>query len=203
MSISYNRYYPRISQILSGDKIPDSLGSIKDAVVSQNTPYHRTKCHGTYGVDETYPNVLIPASYVGTDPLLAQSNFDGNEFLNWFNNSWFAVGSNAGMLSPSYTYIAPPLDGVWATAPYLHNGSVPTLQDLLNSSQRPTYWKRSFNTNDYDFDRVGWTYTSEAGAFDNETYNTTLPGYGNSGHVFGDVLNEEEVTSLIEYLKTL
>lgn len=160
-------------------------------------------CHGTYGTNETYPNALIPASYVGTDPYLSQSNYDQAYFLNWFNTSWFSNGENPAELVASGSYIAPPLDGIWATAPYLHNGSVPTLEDLLNSPNRPTYWKRSFDTDDYDFEKVGWNYSAVSGASDNETYNTTLPAYSNSGHTFGDLLLEEERADLIEYLKTL
>ena len=54
----------------------------------------------------------------------------------------------------------PPLDGVWATAPYLHNGSVPTLEAVLKSSDRPALWQRKLreagNVKGYDlsiFDR--------------------------------------------------
>jgi hypothetical protein len=57
-------------------------------------------------------------------------------------------------------YIAPPLDGIWATAPYLHNGSVPDLATLLKSSSRPTYWLRSFDDGDYDLTNVGWKCTT-------------------------------------------
>ena len=41
---------------------------------------------------------------------------------------------------PGYT--APPLDGIWATGPFLHNGSVPNLALVLDSTRRPTYWRR-------------------------------------------------------------
>ena len=160
-------------------------------------------CHGTYGENETYPNVLIPTSFVGTDPLLAQSNYDQDYFLNWFNNSWFGREPNAGILQASASYIAPPLDGVWATAPYLHNGSVPTLEDLLNSKQRPTYWQRSFNTSDFDFEKIGWNYSETAAGGSTDIYNTTLPGYSNAGHTFADELTDEDRKALLEYLKTL
>jgi hypothetical protein len=49
--------------------------------------------------------------------------------------------------------------GIWATAPYLHNGSVPTPADLLDSSKRPEFWQRSSsNTTDNYFEKVGWPY---------------------------------------------
>jgi cytochrome c peroxidase len=55
--------------------------------------------------------------------------------------------------------MAPPLDGIWITAPYLHNGSVPTLEALLNSSLRPRYWSRNFKKKEYDYEKIGWKHT--------------------------------------------
>src|SRR5256885_8025425 len=51
---------------------------------------------------------------------------------------------------PQPGYIAPPLDGIWATAPFFHNGSVPTLEGVLDSTKRPAKWTRSFVSTDYD-----------------------------------------------------
>jgi hypothetical protein len=68
-------------------------------------------------------------------------------------------------------YQAPPLYGVWATAPYFHNGSVPSVEAVLNSSERPQIWQRKLQTingvtgydqglaSAYDFQRLGWQYT--------------------------------------------
>ncbi len=110
-------------------------------------------------------------------------------------------------------YQAPPLDGVWATAPYLHNGSVPTLYDMLNSKSRPKIFTRSFKTGveDYDQIKVGWKVRelgkpAPANATPYErrrVYDTAQPGRGNQGHTFGDRLTEEERRAVIEYLKTL
>ncbi|MCB0577028.1 MAG: hypothetical protein KDC61_20890, partial [Saprospiraceae bacterium] len=110
-----------------------------------------------------------------------------------------------GQLLPNSGYVAPPLDGIWATAPYLHNGSVPTLEDLLNSPQRPAYWKRTFDNTEAEYDKVkvGWKYSVETSQADADTYNTTLAGYRNQGHTFGDVLGADDRKALIEYLKTL
>jgi hypothetical protein len=54
-------------------------------------------------------------------------------------------------------YQTPPLDGVWATAPYFHNGSVPTIAGVLESKSRPSIYTRSFSTEKdaYDQQRVG------------------------------------------------
>lgn len=161
-----------------------------------------SKCHGTYGPDGQYPNLLVPASIIQTDSLLYQSNYQNPQFIDWFNKSWFAKGTEAAKLEPFNGYIAPPLDGIWITAPYLHNGSVPTLDALLNSKERPTYWIRDFENLTYDYEKIGWKFTTEKSA-KAKGYNTELKGYNNSGHYFGDKLTKEERKALLEYLKTL
>jgi mono/diheme cytochrome c family protein len=162
-----------------------------------------SKCHGNYGEGGDYPNLLIPESIIRTDSLLYKNNYQSPQFIDWFNNSWFAQGDHPARLEPFNGYIAPPLDGIWITAPYLHNGSVPTLEALLDSRLRPAYWSRDFNNPQYDYDRIGWKYTREEGPRETAVYNTTLPGYGNYGHTFGDRLNDHDRKAVIEYLKTL
>ena len=160
-------------------------------------------CHGTYDDIETYPNRIIPTQEVGTDPALAQSYIDQPGFLHWLQESWFAQSPNPASFIAVDGYLAPPLDGIWATAPYLHNGSIPNLETLLDSSKRPTYWKRNFENSTYDHVHVGWPFTEESGPIDTYTYNTTRIGYGNQGHTYADALSNEERSALITYLKTL
>ena len=162
-----------------------------------------SKCHGTYGPDGRYPNLLIPQAVIGTDSLINNSNYQQSDMIRWFNTSWFSKGDHPARLEPFNGFIAPPLDGVWITAPYLHNGSVPTLEALLDSRIRPTYWRRDFSSLRYDYRKLGWKYEETSKKKDRDTYDTTLPGYGNGGHTFGDRLNEGERSALIEYLKTL
>jgi energy-coupling factor transporter ATP-binding protein EcfA2 len=101
-------------------------------------------------------------------------------------------------------YKARPLNGVWATAPYLHNGSVPNLDALLRPAKdRP----RSFSVGCREFDlvRVGFN-TEKPGAF---TFNTVapdgtpIPANSNVGHEFGTTLSVNDRRALLEYLKTL
>lgn len=165
-----------------------------------------TSCHGTYSDDpsaETYPNLLVAIEEVGTDPLLAESYLDQPEFLDWLQASWFASHDDAATFEAEAGYIAPPLDGVWATAPYLHNGSVPDLYTLLDSSQRPARWRRDFGDSTYDLDRVGWPHEAVDAATDTDVYDTTRPGYASSGHTYGDDLTDDERDALVEYLKSL
>lgn len=160
-------------------------------------------CHGTYGDKESYPNYLIPGSVIQTDSLLYSANYSEPQFIDWFNKSWFTQGSHPARLEPFKGYVAPPLDGIWVTAPYLHNGSVPTLEAVLNSNVRPAFWSRNFEKPEYDYDKVGYKYAVEKAGDSVTIYNTTLRGYGNYGHYFGDVLSDGERKAVIEYLKTL
>jgi hypothetical protein len=180
------------------NKIDDQLARQGQKLFNENCSH----CHGTYGEGGEYPNLLIPAVTIGTDTALFASNYSYPQFIEWFNKSWFTAGDHPAQLVPYRGYIAPPLDGVWITAPYLHNGSVPTLEGVLNSKERPTYWTRDFKKPVYDYDSPGWKYTSlkEPSKF---VYNTTLKGYNNSGHLFGDKLSAAERKAVIEYLKTL
>jgi hypothetical protein len=97
-------------------------------------------------------------------------------------------------------YRARPLNGIWATAPYLHNGSVPNLYDLLLS---PAHRPKFFYVGSWEFDPVHVgveTGSPFAGAF---YFDTRLPGNANSGHEYGTSLSEPEKMALIEFLKTL
>jgi len=164
------------------------------------------KCHGTYGETPAYPNKIIALEEIGTDPKRYQNI--NEKFGDAYNASWFAKGFKP--LMPTGGYQAPPLDGVWATAPYFHNGSVPTLASVLESRARPKIYTRSFRTGEEDYDRVnvGWKVrkTVPGGANDFERrkiYDTTQPGRGNGGHTYGDELSDAERRAVIEYLKTL
>ena len=178
-------------------------------------------CHGTYGAlgsdrsDDTYPNKVISVDAVRTDPLYAAYAVTSG-ITAWYNSSWFATSYPASRFEPEPGYVAPPLDGIWATAPYLHNGSVPTAWDLLDSYARPAVWARyapaarargrrgaapTGAADEYDHGRLGWKY--RAGEGGKHAYDTTRPGYGNGGHTYGDHLTDQQRRSVVEYLKTL
>ena len=110
-------------------------------------------------------------------------------------------------------YVAVPLDGIWSRAPYLHNGSVPTLEDMLRpEKQRPIYFYLGDDSS-YDLQRIGVPYKAittangdRAGEREkNEQYkfDTSLQGNSNKGHSYGTDLNNAEKTALLEYLKSL
>jgi len=188
---------------LEPPKFPKPINKVlakEGAIVFTN---NCSKCHGKYEKPEEYPNVLIQGSVIKTDSLLYKSNYQNPQFVEWFNKSWFSQGEHPAQLEPFDGYIAPPLDGVWITAPYLHNGSVPTIEALLNSKIRPTYWQRDFDLPQYAYEKLGWAFVKQEEAGNTNVYNTTLPGYGNYGHYFGDKLTAKERKAVMEYLKTL
>jgi hypothetical protein len=96
-------------------------------------------------------------------------------------------------------YKAPPLNGIWATAPYLHNGSVANLWQLLTP---PEQRASRFIAAGRDFDpvAVGLPADDAAPGF---ALDTALPGNANAGHSYGTGLSAEEKNKLLEFLKTL
>ena len=169
------------------------------------------QCHGVY---DGRGNVDWPGTHadVGTD----RSRLDvvSAAFIEAFDES--PIGRE-GSLRKSRGYAATPLTGVWANFPYLHNGSVPTLYDLLGpASERP----RMFDVmaaRTLDRERVGQPLyrrpadarLGEAELFrrygdDRDWFNTTRPGSSNAGHDFWSrIRTDENRRALIEYLKTL
>jgi hypothetical protein len=99
-------------------------------------------------------------------------------------------------------YQAVPLDGIWMRAPYLHNGSVPNLTELLEPpGKRTQVFYRGYDL--YDPVKVGFDTESEAARQHGFRLDTTERGNGNQGHLYGTTLNAAEKKALIEYLKTL
>jgi cytochrome c5 len=208
-------YFPDVNAYITSLQAPAFPGSVDQAKAEEGKVLFEStcsKCHGTYGAsasEDSYPNLLIAVDDVGTDPELARgaSQF-AQAYVDWFNGSFYG---EIASLEPQDGYVAPPLDGIWATAPYFHNGSVPTVEAVLNSAARPKYWTRTFDDTDLDLTRLGWNISvveyGKAGAADaNEAkrlYATDELGYGNGGHVYGDVFTPEQRAAVIEYLKTL
>ena len=98
------------------------------------------------------------------------------------------------------SYKARPLNGIWATAPYLHNGSVPSLAQLLLP---PAQRMKQFYVGARDFDpvNVGFITTQTPGAY---LFDTTVAGNSNAGHAYAtEALTATQRLELLEFLKTL
>jgi hypothetical protein len=109
---------------------------------------------------------------------------------------------------PRETYKAAPRDGVWATPPFMHNGSVPNLYEMLIPAKERT--KKFYVGREFDPVKVGVDTSGNSGTF---LLDTALPGNSNSGHSFengprgngiiGPLLTEKERWAIVEYLKSI
>jgi len=166
-----------------------------------------SRCHGTYGKDASYPEKIVSLDQVQTDPVRLSSL--SVEYRRGMRESWFGKYGREAYVENPGGYTAPPLNGIWATAPYLHNGSVPTLWHVLHPAHRPKIWKRT--EDGYDQSKVGLEVTTfesvpaeaKTAAEKREYFNTQLTGKSAAGHSFPDDLTEEEKQAVLEYLKTL
>jgi mono/diheme cytochrome c family protein len=189
---------------------PPYPGPVDRQLASEGEPIfreHCASCHGTYGPGGKYPEKLVPLATVGTDPVRLQSLDRVGRAA--YAHSWFTVGSDLETLEDPDGYVAPPLDGVWATAPYLHNGSVPTLWHLFHAERRPVVWHRT--EDGYDHQRVGLEIETLDALPSSVTtpaerrryFDTRKFGKSAAGHAFPEALTEPEKQAVIEYLKTL
>ncbi len=178
-----------------------------------------SSCHGDYETREgrprlqSYPNRLVSLARIGTDPRRAQvvTSAVATTRANGRSRTAFRYAQ----IEPTSGYVAPILDGVWTTAPYLHNGSVPTLWHLMHPDARPTTFEVGGHRLDYDRMGIalegdedsgcqthlrfpdGWTPRSISSIYD-----TRLPGRSNAGHEFPfDAMSEAQKRAVIEYLK--
>jgi hypothetical protein len=104
----------------------------------------------------------------------------------------------SGSAASVYGYEARPLPGIWASPPYLHNGSVPSLAQLLRLKPR----QQRFYTGSIVYDPVDAGFISD-GSAGGILLDTTLFGNSNQGHEYGVSLTDAEKRDLIEYLKSL
>lgn len=189
------------------------------------------RCHGALSIDGggalgpdatltlTYDEsaARVPLAESGTDPLHSELAAELDYcFDNLKSNAEAAEMSVVAALPKpgSELFIgAPPLIGLWASAPYLHNASVPTLRAVLDSASRPDIWRLDPDPYAYDYEDVGVVYEALAEApqepksepADWLVYDTRLAGSGmrNTGHPYGDALSEGERLAVIELLKAL
>jgi hypothetical protein len=183
------------------------------------------RCHGASrppfkpeGVGEG-AGTVVPLGKIGTDP--ARFNSYTPELARAQNLLYaeYPLGDSAGCpgdpeakgyparfthFRKTDGYASSPLDGLWLRAPYLHNGSVPTLRDLLApSGKRPRVFWIGYDV--YDYKDVGFITQGPGAEAGGWRYDTAATGNGNQGHegrVYGTELSDAEKDALIEYLKT-
>lgn len=191
----------RIEDWLLDFKAPPYPYTINDSLASKGEAIYRQHCSSCHDFGSALVGKVTPIDEIGTDP-------------HRLDSYTYTLSSNQNTLYAGYPwrfshfrktngYANMPLDGIWLRAPYLHNGSVPTLRDLLEPpDKRPQQFYRGYNV--FDQKNVGfiWNVASESSQ-QFFRFDTSLPGNSNSGHVYGTNLSAEEKDALVEYMKRL
>jgi hypothetical protein len=189
----------RLRSWIGGLKPPVYPFPVDRALAAKGEPVFRRQCAECHAFGGAKTGEPIPIARIRTDrhrldswTTQARDGFNGLNDYDWHYSHFRKTEG----------YVAQALDGLWARAPFLHNGSVPTLADLLRpSTERPVRFRVGYDV--YDQTRVGFV---SAGAEAEETgwlFDTTLPGNANSGHLYGTTLPDADKRALLEYLKTL
>lgn len=210
-------------------KSPKAPLALDEAIRSQGEALFKAECASCHARGGAEVMTIVPKERIGTDAgriamwtpasAAAYNNFDKGGAP--VSGSWVGgkidnvldllAGRPHGLpwvfeqFQKHEGYLAQPLDGIWLTGPYLHNGSVPTLDDLLKPvGDRPKAFVRGGD--DIDLQRGGYVSPvcvpgSYRGA--DFCYDTTLRGNGNGGHEYGTRLTPAERRALVHYLLTL
>ncbi|MBI1815948.1 MAG: cytochrome c [Deltaproteobacteria bacterium] len=201
----------RVERYLLDAKPPAYPYPINQGLAARGQLLYREYCAGCHATDGTHfrpgdgkVGTVEPIAAIKTDPWRLNSY----TYELALNQSQLYAGYGAERFRhfrKTFGYANTPLDGVWLRGPYLHNGSVPTLRDLLEpSAKRPEFFYRGDDV--YDAHRVG--FRSDVGAENGHRYfpfDTGEPGNGNFGHegaAFGTELRAADKDALVEYLKT-
>lgn len=178
-------------------KYPYTIDQDLAAKGSQIFESNCATCHA-FGGERT--GTVIPIDEIGTDryrlDMWTQEAADAyNEFAEGYDWDFDQLRKTNG-------YVAVALDGLWLRAPYLHNGSVPYLTDLLEiPEQRTMVFYRGYDV--YNPEKVGFVAEGVAAEKEGFKYDTRVTANSNQGHVYGTELAAEDKLALIEYLKML
>jgi mono/diheme cytochrome c family protein len=194
--------FENVLAFLESQQPPTYPGKVEKALAQKGKGLFEQRCAGCHTGSS-----LIPIEVVKTDPLRLAGLT--KEFIEYYRDSWLGDYGRMNVLTGNKGYIPPSLRGIWASAPYFHNGSVPTIEAVLEPSARPKIWKvRDYDAYDHEklgmvFDVVGEIPSGLAPSDARRYYDTSVPGKSNSGHTFAESLSKEDKKALIEYLKTL
>ena len=190
----------RVLEYLNDLQPPKYPFAVDATLAAAGAPIYAATCAQCHDANGPRANAPIPIDEIGTDrSRLDAWTADAAAAANAFGEGHHWKFSS--FRQPSSGYVAPPLDGVWVSAPYLHNGSVPTLSDLLEPpASRPARFWRGYDV--YDQARGGFVSEGPDAQRLGTLLDVTQPGNGNSGHTYGTTLSAEQKRALLEYLKT-
>jgi mono/diheme cytochrome c family protein len=192
----------RIERYLRALPPPPSPHRPDAAAVERGRVVFAANCAECHAADGKRTLTEIAVAEVGTD--INRSNMWTEAARDSYNN--YREGRDWGFKSFRKVagYVAEPLGGLWLNGPYLHNGSVPTLRDLLEPpAQRPVAFVRGLDVLDgSNGGFVAPPCDPRQPPADGFCFDTRLVGNGNGGHVYGTTLSGAEKTDLLAYLLT-
>ncbi|BAW80366.1 cytochrome C [Candidatus Nitrosoglobus terrae] len=192
----------------SADKSPDSPYYLDKQLITAGKKIYEDHCAQCHAPQGSRYRTVVALKEVGTDRhRLDEWTAETSKRVNNYrgSHSWYQLAFNSWNFEhfrKIWGYLAIPLDGLWLRGPYLHNGSVPTLWDILKKPQdRPKVFYRGIDL--LDPVNVGFISQGNEAERIGFRYDTSLLGNSNRGHLFGTNLPEEQKRALLEYLKTL
>jgi mono/diheme cytochrome c family protein len=192
-----NRWIEQFIRTLEPPKFPTPPD---DALVARGRELFASHCAVCHAKDGARAGKAIPLEEIGTDPEHVRTWTAADaERMNRLTRT---LGMRNAELQAAQGYVARPLVGLWLLGPYLHNGSVPTLRDLLSPpEQRPQVFYRGYDV--VDLENLGFVATGPEAKAKGFRFSTTDRGNGNGGHRYGTELSEPDKRALIEFAKTL
>jgi hypothetical protein len=169
------------------------------ALAGAGKPVYQQQCARGHDIGQPQVGQTIDIADVATDPERLQSFTP--ELAVQMNTIGTGRPWRFSHFRKTNGYAAMPLDGIWLRAPYLHNGSVPTLRALLFLDERPARFFRAYDV--YDWHAVGFVSTGAEAEGQGVAFDTSLRGNDNGGHTYGRELSSADREALLEYLKTL
>jgi mono/diheme cytochrome c family protein len=156
-------------------------------------------CASCHDIGAPQIGQVTPIAEIGTDPERLRS-FSA-ELATRMNTLGEGYPWKFSHFRKTEGYANMPLDGLWLRAPYLHNGSVPTLRALLFPETRPAEFYRAYDV--YDWADVGFVSSGPDAQREGVRFDTREKGNANTGHTYGQELPVDQREDLLEYLKTL
>ena len=175
--------------------------AIDETLAARGAPLYGQYCADCHEFGRAKTGKVTPIDEIGTDRNRLDSfsyEFAANMNLLYAGYPWRFT-----RFRKTNGYANMPLDGVWLRAPYLHNGSTPTLRDLLEPQEaRPKTFYRGYDV--YDSRKAGFVSgVAEEKGKRYFLYDTSLPGNGNGGHLYGTQLPSADKDAIVEYMKKL
>lgn len=208
-NLNFDSLY-RLQQWLKDLPAPKYPYKVDQTLIAKGKPLFEANCASCHDIlnrpDKLSLETVVPIGQIQTDRgRLDSYTYDlaSNQYLLFSDITYRGEDKRFKSYRKTNGYASVPLDGIWLRSPYLHNGSVPTMGDLLAKPEdRPQSFYRGYDV--YDQGSMGFVSTvAEEKGKSFFKYDTALAGNGNGGHLYGTELANDEKEALIEYLKTL